>query len=116
MPKENKTLFDIADSARLITEFLQGIERSAFDNDLKTQSAVLYQLAVIGEAVKQLPTEWREQHSSIPWRQIGRMRDHLIHHYFDVDLDTIWETATRDVPILLNYISPYVSVLLQESD
>ena len=114
MRNEAKILFDIADAARLIGEFLADMERAAFDADPKTQSAVLYQLSIIGEAVKQLSDEWRAQHPAIPWTQISRMRDHLIHRYFNVDLDTIWTTATRDVPTLLEYLTPFVTPLLQE--
>ena len=114
MRNESKLLFDIADSCRLVAEFLDGMERVDFDQDIKTQSAVLYQLAIIGEAVKSLPDEWRKQHPAIPWTQIARMRDHLIHRYFSVDLDTLWQTATNDVPALMQYVAPFVTSLLQQ--
>ena len=57
MPREDKILFDIAPTPRLITDFLQGMNRAAFDADARTQSAVLYQLLIIGEAAKLLPDE-----------------------------------------------------------
>ena len=114
MRSESKLLFDLADACRLVAQFLDGMERAAFDQDVKTQSAVLYQLSVIGEAVKNLPDAWRAQHSAIPWTQIARMRDHLIHRYFSVDLDTLWQTATVDVSALLQYVAPFVTSLLQQ--
>jgi hypothetical protein len=55
--------------------------------DYKTQSAVLYQMVVIGEAVKRLSHEFREHHQEIPWALIAGMRDHLIHGYDVVDWD-----------------------------
>ena len=116
MPREDKLLFDIVHAARLISEFLNEMDRAAFDADVKTQSAVLYQLSIIGEAAKLVPETWRRQHPDIPWRQIGRMRDRLIHHYFNVDLDVVWNTATTDVPVLRNYLQPLVTPLLAEHE
>ena len=114
MRNTDKLLFDIADAARLVDMFLAGVDRSTFDQDVKSQSAVLYQLTIIGEAVKLLPEEWRTQHPEIPWSQVGRMRDHLIHRYFSVDLDVLWDTATVDVSELRKYLAPLVSPLLQD--
>jgi uncharacterized protein with HEPN domain len=59
MPRDDKLLFDIANAARLIVEFLAGMERAEFDRDVKTQSAVLHQITIIGEAAKLLSKEWR---------------------------------------------------------
>jgi uncharacterized protein with HEPN domain len=75
-------------------------------DDYKTQSAVLYQLIVMGEAVKRLSIEFRTQHAEIPWSLIAGMRDHLIHGYDIVDWDEVWKTATSDVPDLLAKIVP----------
>ena len=68
--------------------------------DAKTQSAVLHQLLVIGEATKRLSEGFRNQQVAIPWKAIARMRDVLIHHYDTVDLDEVWKTATTDIPVL----------------
>jgi len=76
--------------------------------DFKTQSAVLYQLIVIGEAVKRLSLELRQQHPDIPWAPMAGMRDHLIHGYDVVDWDEVWRTATRDVPDLLHKMAPFL--------
>lgn len=99
-------LKDIADAAQKNAAFLEGVDKETFLADRKTQRAVLYDLAIIGEAVKTLPDEWRDQHPSLPWKLIGRMRDHLIHHYFAVDLEIIWTAATEEVPVLLAYLVP----------
>ena len=110
----NKLLFDIADAARLAMEFSKGMDRAAFDADPKTLSATIYQLMIIGEAAKNLPEAWRNQHSAIPCRQTSRMRDRLIHNYFDVDEDTVWEVLTIEIPILFAYVQPFVTALLEE--
>jgi uncharacterized protein with HEPN domain len=85
MQRDEATLLDIAKAARLVQAFIQGPEKEAFLNDYKTQSAVLYQLIVMGEAVKRLSDELRTQHLEIPWSLIAGMRDHLIHGYDVVD-------------------------------
>lgn len=106
MHRDEVTLLDIARAARLITDFITGLSREGFLDDVKTQSAVLYQLLVIGEAVKRLSREFRAQHSDVPWSLIAGMRDQLIHGYDIVDWEEVWKTATRDVPDLLARIGP----------
>lgn len=102
MRRDETTLLDIARAARAILTFTEGLRRETFLEDLKTQSAVLYQLMVIGEAVKRLSFELRQRHQEIPWAQMAGMRDHLIHGYDLVDWDEVWRTVTRDVPDLLS--------------
>lgn len=108
MQRDAATLLDIVQAAQLIIEFLQGIDRVAFEPDLKTQSAVLHQLMVMGEAVKRLSCELRERYPEIPWTLIAGMRDRLIHGYDVVDRDEVWKTATVDVPDLLLLVEPLV--------
>lgn len=59
------------------------------------------QLEIVGEAVKRLSPELQRSHSTVPWSQIAKMRDKLIHDYFGVDLQIVWDTAQVDVPRLL---------------
>lgn len=95
---------DIINAANLILDFIDGFDRESFIDDWKTRSAVLYQLTVIGEAVKRLSNEFREQHTHIPWKAIAGMRDHLIHGYDLTDWDEVWKTASKDIPDLLQKI------------
>jgi uncharacterized protein with HEPN domain len=74
--------------------------RAAFMADRRTQSAVIRQLEIIGEAVKQLSSELTQGESTIPWRQIAGARDRLIHAYFSVDLDAVWSMVEQDLPSL----------------
>lgn len=106
MRRDDATLLDIARAARLIQEFIEGVTKEEFLSDPKTQSSVLYQLLVIGEAVKRLSQEFRAQRDDVPWSLIAGMRDHLIHAYDTVDWEEVWTTATRDVPHLLTSIEP----------
>jgi uncharacterized protein with HEPN domain len=106
MHQDDVTLLDIARAARLIQVFMGSIAKEEFFDDPKTQSSVLYQLLVIGEAVKRLSHEFRTQRGDIPWSLIAGMRDHLIHAYDTVDWEEVWKTATSDVPSLLTKIEP----------
>lgn len=74
--------------------------RTHFMADLKTQSAVVRQIEVIGEAVKNLSAELVASETGVPWRQIAGTRDRLIHGYFKVDLDAVWAMVEQDLPPL----------------
>lgn len=102
--RDDIVLKDIVNAAQLITSFVDAFEMDSFIDDWKTRSAVLYQLTVIGEAVKRLSDEFRSQHPHIPWSLMAGMRDHLIHAYDLVDWDEVWKTATKDIPALLEKI------------
>ncbi len=104
MSRDASIVIDLRRAAELIGEFIKGIDRNAFDHDTKTQSAVLHQLMVLGEAANRLSEEFRESHDEIPWRLVIGMRNRLIHGYDDVDLDEVWSTVTRDVPGVLNQL------------
>jgi uncharacterized protein with HEPN domain len=70
---------------------------------------VILQLLIIGEASKRLTQRFYSEHSALPWSQIVRMRDRLIHHYRRTDLELIWETVEHDIPELLRVLEPLVS-------
>jgi uncharacterized protein with HEPN domain len=106
MPRDDATLLDIVNAAHLIQTFIQDMTQEAFLGDLKTQSAVLHQITVIGEAVKRLSQAFRERHPILPWSLMAGMRDHLIHGYDAIDLDEVWKTATCDMPEVLIKIEP----------
>ncbi len=104
MPRDDATLLDIDRAARLALAFAEGYRKEEFLEDLKTQSAVVHQLLVIGEATKRLSDELRAAHPEIPWRYISGMRDHLVHGYDAIDLDEVWNVLKRDLPDLLEKI------------
>jgi len=108
MPRDDATLLDIAQAARLAVEFTTGLTRGTFLQDAKTQSAILHQLLVMGEAVKRLSAGFRAAHPDVPWPVIAGMRDKLIHAYDEVDLHEVWKTVSHDVPHLLRQIEPWL--------
>lgn len=71
----------------------------------------LFKRKIIGEVAKSLPSEFTLAHPDIPWRDMARMRDILIHRYFNVDLELTWKTATEDVPALERQLQEVLSTL-----
>ena len=109
--RDRASLLDIARAAQKVLQYKGNMDKIAFLADDKTQSAIVFQLLIIGEAVKRLSPELRSQHSHIPWSLIARMRDNLIHRYDDIDLDEVWKTSNEDIPTLLIGLEP---LLLEE--
>lgn len=89
-------LLSIADSIERVERYTAD-GRDAFHADPMVQDAVLRNLEVIGEAVKQLSDEVRAQAPDVPWRQIAGMRDKLIHDYLGVDLELVWDTVENEL-------------------
>jgi uncharacterized protein with HEPN domain len=106
MQRDLATLLDIVKAALLVEQFIRGYDEKKFTYDLKTQSAVIHQLAIVGEATKRLSDAFRNQNPEIPWKLIAGMRDYLIHAYDAVDLEEVWRVATRDLPDLVEKLQP----------
>jgi uncharacterized protein with HEPN domain len=90
-------LQDILQSIIDIRDFTAGMTSEQFLADRKTIHAVIRSLEIIGEATKKIPSEIRRQRPDLPWIEIAAMRDKLIHEYFGVDLEIVWETVTHDL-------------------
>ena len=106
MPRDPEILLDINQAAALILTFKQNMTEDAFYNDLKTQSAILHQLLVMGEAVKRLSMSFRANHPEIDWKGIAGLRDILIHAYDTIDIELVWEIADGQIPKLLRQLKP----------
>jgi uncharacterized protein with HEPN domain len=102
MTKRSLSLYtkDILDSIEKIEEFIEGMDFDKFQDDDKTSSAVIRKLEIIGEAVKQLPDEIRDSYKKIPWKEMAGMRDKLIHWYFGVDYEIVWNVIKEEIPQL----------------
>lgn len=76
------------------------MDRDAFLSDDLVIDAVARNLEIIGEAARQLPEDFRRAHAQIPWTQIGGLRNRIVHDYFGLDLEIIWEIIQHDLPEL----------------
>jgi uncharacterized protein with HEPN domain len=85
---------------------IANMTEAEFQHDERTQLAILYEITILGEVVKRLSTEFRNQHSTIEWRRIAGMRDRLVHNYDEIKLDLVWEVVKTNIPELLEYITP----------
>jgi len=92
----------ILEAIERIEKYTEELDEQEFRETDMVQDAVVRQIEVIGEATKQLSDEKREEHPEIPWKDIAGMRDNLIHNYFGVDLEQVWQTVKQDIPHLKN--------------
>lgn len=95
------SLHDMLEAARRIILYTENTAFAEFEKDFKTQDAVLYNLEILGEAAKNIPQEFQKEHPAIPWTEMARTRDFLIHHYFGVNLDVVWGIAELELKSLV---------------
>ncbi|MBU3925782.1 DUF86 domain-containing protein [Patescibacteria group bacterium] len=91
---------DIIDSIASIERFINDIDFKNFKNDEKTIYAVIRALEIIGESAKNISEDIKKKHPEIPWKNISGMRDKLIHEYFGVNKNVVWDTIKKDLPDL----------------
>jgi uncharacterized protein with HEPN domain len=100
-------LDDIVEACDAVAAYSASLTFEEFYADRKTVDAVVRNLEVIGEAVKMLPHAIRDQMPEIEWQRIAGLRDILIHHYFGVDLNLIWDVVQTKVPVLRARVAGY---------
>ncbi|MEM4271102.1 MAG: DUF86 domain-containing protein [Candidatus Pacearchaeota archaeon] len=93
-------LSDILAAINNITFYVEGYDKQKFISDRKTIDAVVRNLEIIGEVAKVLPKEFKESYIEIPWDLIKGLRNRIIHEYFGVDENIIWEIITNDLQVL----------------
>lgn len=113
---------DPTERLRDILEAIAAIERHsdcekrAFERDELLQAWFVRHLQIIGEAAKGIPEDIRTLAPEIPWHQIAGMRNVLVHGYFEIDTDLVWDTAIRDIQVLEPAIKRLLSVLSAENE
>jgi uncharacterized protein with HEPN domain len=102
------------DAAEEVVVFTAGENRDSLDHDLKLVRALCMSIGIIGEAASDLSNDLREQNPQIPWRQIIGMRNFLIHAYFSLDLDILWNTVTQSIPPLITELHSLIPPVEEE--
>ena len=96
---------DVLERINTIEEYAHGMDSADFENDRKTQDAVIRNLEVIGEIVKRIPDDFRSDYPQVPWKKIAGMRDKLIHDYLGIDIQAVWLVVEESLPELKEEIS-----------
>ncbi|MFQ6002196.1 MAG: DUF86 domain-containing protein [Candidatus Zixiibacteriota bacterium] len=105
MKKDKIYLQHIYEATAYVENFIGAMGKDEFLKNILVQSAVIRQLEIIGEAVKNLSAVLKRKYKEIPWSDIAGLRDKLIHGYFGVDLKLVWKISTKDIPELKKQIS-----------
>ena len=100
MRREELYLRDIVEAADFVAQFVDGLDRPAFQQSELIRSAVAHKLSIVGEAAARMPEEVRSRHPEIPWPKIVGFRNIMVHAYFGIDWDGVWRAATRERPAL----------------
>lgn len=108
MSRDLASLKDILDACYLIQLFISSLDQAGFEEDIKTQYAVIRCISIIGEAAsgQRLSEVFKQAHPEIPWRKMTNMRNILVHAYDDVVLEELWVAATESVPELIRKLEP----------
>ena len=112
MPRDEVVfLEDILEACGKIDRYTSGLTIEQFRGDEKTVDAVVRNLEVIGEAAKRISPATREKMSSIEWPRIAGLRDVLIHGYFGIDLDIVWDIVETKVPPLRDTVERFLHMM-----
>jgi len=103
-------LKDILGAMEAIERFVEGMDFETFEDDDMRVSAVIRKFEIIGEASKSVPESIKQKYTSIPWSDMAGMRDRLIHFYFGIKYDLVWNTIKQDVP----EVKPLIREILEE--
>jgi uncharacterized protein with HEPN domain len=101
----------ILESIKYIESFSKKLTKNKLINNRLRQNAIIRELEIIGEATKNIPNSFRKKYPDVPWKGIAGMRDKLIHHYFGVDLNEVWDVIRGDLPKLKKQIQEILKSL-----
>jgi uncharacterized protein with HEPN domain len=108
MWRDDAFLLDMLLAARELRKFTEGLSFEDFSQNRLLQHAVVRLIEIIGEAARNISPEFKDAHPEIPWTGIVGMRHRLIHEYFRVAPDKVWEVVNKDLPGLIALIGPLV--------
>ena len=107
---------DIQEAIRRIISYVKLISHDDFFEDTKTQDAVVRNLEIIGEAIKNISVELKDRYPTIQWKELAGLRDKLIHHYFGVNYDIVWHVVKNELPDILCQLDGIVNAEGKKGD
>jgi uncharacterized protein with HEPN domain len=108
MWRDDAYMLDMLLTERKVQSYTRNVNWERFRDDDLIQNAVMHQIQIIGEAARKISRQYRDAHSEIPWRMIIGMRNRLVHEYFDIIPERVWDVVDRDIPELIRLIEPFV--------
>ena len=111
VPEYLQHILDAIDRA---TSYVKGMDLPGFEGDTRTQDAVIRSIEIIGEAANKARTadpEFAARHSNVPWDVMYGMRNRIVHDYFEVDLEVVWQTVNHDLPVLREQVATLLNDL-----
>ena len=96
---------DIWEAVEKVERYVSGMDHDAFVKDEKTVDSVVRNLEIIGEAANRLPQNFKTQHSEIKWPKIIGLRHRIVHDYFNIDVEIVWQIIQEDLPVFKSKLS-----------
>lgn len=101
-------LYDILESIKRIEDYTKNIDFEELLKNTMIQDAVVRNIEVIGEAVKNIPNEFKKRYDKVEWRKIAGMRDKIIHFYFGISWEVVWKTIKEKLPLFKEEIKKII--------
>jgi len=108
MWRDDAYMLDMLLAARKVQSYTRNVNLERFRDDDLIQNAVMHQIQIIGEAARKISRQYKDAHPEIPWQMIIGMRNRLVHEYFDIIPERVWDVVERDIPELIPLIEPFV--------
>ena len=99
----------ILESIEWIEKDTEGMQKDDFLKNVPIQDAVIRRIEIVGEAIRNLPPDIKEENKDVSWQDIMDMRNKIIHEYFGVDLELVWEVVKKDTPELKQQVEAILS-------
>ena len=111
-PERDKARLEhILNAIKCIEEYTNGYDADKLQADRLRLHATIYNVQIIGEAVYKLTKEFKNQHPETPWSVIEKMRHILVHDYFRINSDVLWDVIVKDIPLLKTQVENYIATI-----
>jgi len=108
MLRDDAYLLDVLTAARKVLLYSEGLSWERFRDEGIMQDAIIRNLQIIGEAAQRISKDVKDGHPELPWAPMAGMRNRLVHEYFRIDLERVWQTIQEDIPALVKLIEPLI--------